>query len=74
MGHYAEIKVMATVTKAKAQQIVNKGTVEMVISMEKIAPGAKELFDQAGIEYVENIPESEFMESNAKEIELSETE
>lgn len=70
MGQYAEIKVLERVTKTKAQQIVKKGTVEMVLSMGKIDPGAKQLFDEAGIIYVENIPENVFMESQAKEIEL----
>ena len=66
---YIEIKNhKASISKAIAQKIVNKGNVSGFLTTGKISAGAKELFDQAGIAWAENIPEKEFMESEAKEL------
>lgn len=67
---YIEIKNRkGGITKTIAQKIVNKGNVSGFLTTGKIYPEAKKLFDQAGIAWAENIPEREFMESEAKELE-----
>jgi hypothetical protein len=67
---YIEIKNhKRAISKAIAQKIVDKGNVSGFLTTGQISAGAKELFNEAGIAWAENIPEKEFMESEAKELE-----
>lgn len=62
---YIEIKTRQTIDSTLAQKIIEKGTVESILTTGKITKPAKALFDTADIAWAENIPESEFMESEA---------
>lgn len=64
---YIEIKTRQTIDSTLAQKIIDKGTVESILTTGKITKPAKALFDAADIAWAENIPESEFMESEAQE-------
>ncbi|MFM8296547.1 MAG: hypothetical protein ACKN9E_18655 [Microcystaceae cyanobacterium] len=65
---YIEIKTTQYITSTIAQKIIDKGSVIAILSTGRISQPAKDLFDQAGIEWVENVPEREFMESEAQEL------
>jgi len=64
---HIEIKSKKNIYPSEARKIIDKQTVVAVITTGTISQSAKELFDQAGIAWAENVPESEFMESEAKE-------
>jgi len=64
---HIEIKTKENIYPGEAQKIIDKQTVVAVITTGTISQSAKELFDQAGIAWAENVPETEFMESEAKE-------
>ena len=64
---HIEIKTKKNIYPGEAQTIIDKKTVVAVITTGTISPKAKDLFDQAGIAWAENVPESEFRESEAKE-------
>lgn len=66
---YIEIKTRKEIGSALAQQMIDKGTIVGVLTTGRIYSPAKKLFDQAGIAWAENIPEKEFMESEASEAE-----
>lgn len=51
----------------EVDDIINKGTVFGVVSSGKISKPGKERLSAAGIEYAENVPESEFMELEDQE-------
>jgi hypothetical protein len=67
MSHI-EIKTKNNIYPGEAQKIIGKETVSGVLTTGTISPKAKELFDKANIAWAENIPEREFMESEAQEI------
>jgi hypothetical protein len=62
---YIEIKTKKTIYPGEAQKIINKGTIIAVLTTGRISPNAKKLLDKAQIAWAENIPESEFMESES---------
>jgi len=64
---HMEIKTKQNIYPGEAQKIIDKQTVVAVITTGTISLSAKKLFDQAGIAWAENVPETEFMESEAKE-------
>ena len=64
---HIEIKSKKNIYPSEARKIIDKQTVVAVITTGTISQSAKELFDQAGIAWAENVPETEFMESEAKE-------
>ncbi|MCT7953815.1 hypothetical protein [Laspinema palackyanum] len=64
---YIEIKTKKTIYPGEAQKIINKGTIIAVVTTGRISPNAKQLFDKAQIAWAENVPESEFMESEFQE-------
>jgi len=64
---HIEIKSKKNIYPSEARKIIDKQTVVAVITTGTISQSAKELFDQAGIAWAEKVPESEFMESEAKE-------
>ncbi|AFZ09184.1 hypothetical protein Osc7112_4916 [Oscillatoria nigro-viridis PCC 7112] len=64
---HIEIKSLQNIYPRDARKIIDKQTVVAVITTGTISPDAKELFNQAGIAWAEKVPESEFMESEAKE-------
>lgn len=66
MSHI-EIKTRQTIDSTLAQKIINKGTVDAVLTTGKITKPAKDLFNAADIAWAENIPEREFMEREAQE-------
>lgn len=51
------------------RKIIAKGNVIAVLTTGKISNMARTLLDEAGIEWVDEIPEKEFMESEAQEME-----
>ncbi len=65
---HIEIKAKQNIYPGEAQKIIEKGTVSGILTTGTISPKAKELFDKANIAWAENIPEREFMESEAKEV------
>jgi hypothetical protein len=66
MSHI-EIKTRQTIDSTLAQKIIDKGIVSAILTTGKITKPAQILFDEADIAWAQNIPESEFMESEAKE-------
>lgn len=64
---HIEIKTKKNIYPGEAQKIIDKGTVSGILTTGTISPKAKKLFDRANIAWAENIPEREFMESEAKE-------
>ncbi|MBD1908154.1 hypothetical protein NDI37_15015 [Funiculus sociatus GB2-A5] len=66
MSHI-EIKTRKTIDSTLAQKIIDKGSVSAVLTTGKITKPAKERFKSADIAWAENIPESEFMQSEAQE-------
>lgn len=64
---HIEIKTKKNIYPGEAQTIIDKKTVVAVITTGTISLSAKKLFDKAGIAWAENVPESEFRESEAKE-------
>ncbi len=64
---YIEIKTKKTIYPGEAQKIINKGTVIALLTTGTISPNAKQLLDKAQIAWAENVPESEFMESESQE-------
>ena len=66
MSHI-EVKTKKNIYPGEAQKIIKKETVMGILTTGTISPKAKELFDKANIAWAENIPEREFMESEAKE-------
>ena len=71
MSHI-EIKTTKYIDSGQAKKIINKGTVNSILTTGKISKPAKKLFEEAGIAWAENIPQTEFMESEATETELEE--
>lgn len=65
---YIEIKTRQTIDSTLAQKIIKKGTVSAILTTGKLTGPAKKLFDKADIAWAENIPEKEFMESEAQEV------
>ncbi len=47
----------------EVDDIINKETVIAIISTDRISKPGKDKLDKAGIAYAENVPETEFMES-----------
>ena len=66
MAHI-EIKTKKNIYPGEAQKIIDKGTVTAILTTGTISPKAKALFEEANIAWAENVPEKEFMESEAKE-------
>lgn len=64
---YIEIKARKMLYPGDARKIINKGTVIGLLTTGTISKNAKKLLDDAGIAWAENIPEKEFMESEAQE-------
>ncbi|MFE1746496.1 hypothetical protein [Coleofasciculus sp. H7-2] len=64
---HIEIKAKQNIYPGEAQKIIDKGTVIGVITTGTISASAKELFNNANIAWAENVPEKEFMESEAQE-------
>lgn len=64
---YIEVKSRKIIDAPLAQKIIKKRNVKAVLTTGKITKPAKELFDAANIAWAENIPEKEFMESEAQE-------
>jgi hypothetical protein len=64
---YLEIKTLKNLYPGDAKKIIAKGSVIGVITTGTISPKAKEMLNEAGIAWVENIPEREFMESEVQE-------
>ncbi|MFB2833916.1 hypothetical protein [Floridanema evergladense] len=64
---YIEIKTKKNIYPGEAKKLIAKGSVIGVLTTGKISPDAKKLFDEANIAWAENIPEKEFMESEAQE-------
>ncbi|MCB1155988.1 MAG: hypothetical protein H7A25_12910 [Leptospiraceae bacterium] len=62
---YIEVKTIGNIYKGLAKSIASKGTIKVVLTTGKISDTAKRIFEENNIEWVENIPESEF--SNIKE-------
>ncbi|WP_342596774.1 hypothetical protein VKI21_12730 [Cyanobacterium aponinum UTEX 3222] len=66
---YIEIKSRKYIDSTLAKQIINKGTVCAVLTTGKISGPAKQEFEKADIAYAENVEESQFLESEAEEVE-----
>lgn len=67
---YIEVKARkTTISSTLAKQIVDKGTVCAFLTTGKISGPAKEVFDEAGIAWAENVEERQFLESEAEEVE-----
>jgi RecB family endonuclease NucS len=64
---HIEIKARKNIYPGDARKIIKKGTVIGLLTTGKISDNAKKLLDDAGITWAENIPEKEFMESEAQE-------
>jgi len=64
---YIEIKTGEILGLTLARKIVAKGEVSGVLTTGRITDQAKKLFDENDIAYAENVPEKEFMESEAQE-------
>ena len=64
---HIEIKTRNNIYPGEAKKIIAKGTVIGVLTTGTISPNAKKLFDDAEIAWAENVPETEFMESEAQE-------
>jgi hypothetical protein len=58
---YVEVKTRETINRGLALSLIEKGTISAVITTGTINPIAKKLFDEAGITWVENIPDSELV-------------
>ena len=58
---FIEIKTRERIDKGLADSIVSKGTVTAVVTSGIISAKAKIIFNENGIAWAENIPESEFM-------------
>lgn len=57
---YIEVKTRGNIYIGLAKSMVSKGTIKVVLTTGKISDTAKKLFEKNNIEWVENIPESEF--------------
>jgi hypothetical protein len=66
MSQYIEIKTVENIYPYQARKIIAKGTVKIVITMGTISPNAKLLFDNAGILWVEEIPEKLFADQGKR--------
>ncbi|MGB3241212.1 MAG: hypothetical protein WBB29_23200 [Geitlerinemataceae cyanobacterium] len=66
MKQYIEIKTLENIYPYQAKKIIAKGTIKAVLTMGTISAKAKELFYQAEILWVENIPESMFRSSETQ--------
>ena len=66
---HIEIKTRKIIDSTLAEKIIHKGDVSAVLTTGKITKPAKKLFDEHDVAYAENIPENEFMESEAEETE-----
>lgn len=60
MNQYIEIKTVENIYPYQAKKIIAKGTVKAILTMGTISPKAKVLLDEAGILWVEKIPENMF--------------
>ncbi|MCW6035697.1 hypothetical protein K4A83_05345 [Spirulina subsalsa FACHB-351] len=65
---HIEIKTRQFIGSDIANKIVKKGTVSAVLTTGKIYKPAKDIFDQAGIAWAENIDERQFLKSEAQEV------
>ena len=65
---YIEIKTREKINRGLALTLVEKGTITAVVTTGTITPNAKKIFDEAGIAWAENIPESEFINVKSMEI------
>ena len=65
---YIEIKTREKINRGLALSLIEKGTISAVITTGTISSNAKKLFDNAGIAWAENIPESEFVNVKSMEI------
>lgn len=70
MKQYIEVKAKENIYPSEAQLIIEKGTIAAVMTMGTISPKSKEMFDEAGILWVEQVPEQWINESDAKKLEL----
>jgi hypothetical protein len=59
MKQYIEFKARKFIGTAIAHQIIDRGTVDIVLSIGKIRQPARTLFDQANIEWADDLPEDE---------------
>lgn len=66
MSHI-EIKTRKYIDSTLAKKIINKGTIIALLTTGRISKPAKEKLDEANIAWAENVPEREFMESEAQE-------
>lgn len=65
---YIEIKTRERIDRGLALHIIAKGTIKAIITTGVISANAKKLFEDNGISYAENIPESEFINFNLEEM------
>ncbi|MGB0563547.1 MAG: hypothetical protein ACPGVO_17345 [Spirulinaceae cyanobacterium] len=70
MKQYIEVKAKENIYPSEAKLIIVKGTIAAVMTMGTISPNSKEMFDAAGILWVEQVPEQWINESDAKKLEL----
>lgn len=66
MSQYIEIKTVENIYPYQAKRIIAKGTVKAVITMGTISKNAKMLFEEAGILWVEKVPEQMFIKSEVR--------
>lgn len=62
MSHYIEIKTLKNLYPYQARKIIKTGTVKALLTTGTISNDAKILLDEAGIIWIEKIPESLFRE------------
>lgn len=63
MSHYIEIKTLKNLYPYQARKIIKTGTVRAVLTTGTISADAKRLLDEAGIIWIEKIPEKMFRKS-----------
>ncbi len=64
---YLEIKTTQKVGLTLAKKILSRKNISAILTTGSITKKAKELFDQHGIAYAENIPRQEFMKTTVRE-------
>ncbi|MGL5192027.1 MAG: hypothetical protein ACRC8Y_00290 [Chroococcales cyanobacterium] len=60
MSHYIEIKTLKNLYPYQARKIIKTGTVKALLTTGTISTDAKRLLDEAGIIWIEKIPENLF--------------
>ncbi len=70
MRQYIEIKAKKNIYPSEAKLIVEKGTIAAVVTLGTISNRAKQMFEEAGILWVERVPEQWIQNSAAKKLEL----